>query len=53
MARNYAGISTVKSVTSYLLDGIKAATGDLKKIQHPTSPWKQLLGGVEYRKSMM
>ena len=53
MARNDAGISTVKSVMSYLLDGVKAATGDLKKIQCPTSPWKQPLGGVEYRKSMM
>ena len=49
-ARNDAGISTVKSVMSYLLDGVKAATGDLKKIQRPTSPWKQPLGGVEYRK---
>ena len=31
MARNGAGISTVKSVTSYLLDGIKATTDDLKR----------------------
>ena len=30
-ACNCAGISTVKSVTSYLLDGIKATTDDLKK----------------------
>ena len=30
-ARNCTGISTVKSVTSYLLDGIKATTDDLKK----------------------
>ena len=31
MACNCARISTVKSVTSYLLDGIKATTDDLKK----------------------
>ena len=37
----------VKSVTSYLLDGVKAATDDLKEIQRPTSPWKRPLGGVE------
>ena len=30
-ARNCAGISRVKIVTSYLLDGIKATTDDLKK----------------------
>ena len=30
-ARNGAGISTVRSVTSYLLDGVKATTDDLKK----------------------
>ena len=29
--RNCAGISMVKSVTSYLLDGIKATTDYLKK----------------------
>ena len=30
-ARNCAGISTVKSVTGYLLDGVKGTTDDLKK----------------------
>ena len=30
-ACNGTGISTVKSVTSYLLDGVKATTDDLKK----------------------
>ena len=30
-ARNCAGISTVKSVTSYLLVGVKRTTDDLKK----------------------
>ena len=30
-AHNGAGISTVKSVTSYLLDGVKVTTDDLKK----------------------
>ena len=30
-ARNRAGISMVKSVMSYLLDGVKATTDDLKK----------------------
>ena len=30
-ARNGTGISTVKSVTSYLPDGVKATTDDLKK----------------------
>ena len=43
----------VKSVTNYLLGGVTAATDDLKKIQHPTSPWKQPLGGVEYRKLLI
>ena len=31
-ARNGVGISTVKNVMSYLLDGIKATTDDLKKL---------------------
>ena len=31
MARNFAGISMVKSVTGYLLDGIKGTNDDLKK----------------------
>ena len=30
-ARNCAGINTVKSVMSYLHDGVKAATDDLEK----------------------
>ena len=42
----------VKSVTNYLLGGIKAATND-QEIQRPSSPWKQPLGGIEYRKSMI
>ena len=49
-ARNCTGISMVEGVTGYLLVGIKRTTDDLRKIQHPTSPWKQLLDGMAYRK---
>ena len=49
-ARNCAGITTVEGVTGYLLVGVKRTTDDLRKTQHPTSPWKQPLGGMAYRK---
>ena len=51
MARNCA--STMEGVTGYLPVGVKRTTDDLRKIQHPTSPWKQPLGGVAYRKWML